>query len=167
MKKEEYKKLRDKYKSENLRGIFIAESPPKSGKFFYNEKGFINEDLFSAMMKFINEQPKTKREGLSAFKNKGYFLIDSIYEPVNKIKPEREKNRKILGNINGLIADLDKIVNGSRIKVVLIKNSIHQILYGPLTAIGYKVINKEPIPFPSRSQKNINSFLTKLRKLKI
>ena len=146
--------------------VFILESPPASGKFFFSESGSTSEPLFAAMMKFLGVQPKTKKEGLLAFKNKGYFLIDSTYVPVNK-DDTKVKNRKIVFDIPNLVRDLDQSVSDSKTKIVLVKKNIYGILYGPLMAIGYKVVNKTFIPFPVRSQKNINSFLTKLRKLKI
>jgi len=43
MEKEYYLKLRNKYLPENLRIIFIAESPPASGRYFYDETGSTSE----------------------------------------------------------------------------------------------------------------------------
>ncbi len=46
MDKEYYLKLRNKYLPESLKIIFILESPPASGKYFYNETGKTTEPLF-------------------------------------------------------------------------------------------------------------------------
>ena len=45
--------------------VFVLESPPKSGLYFY-KPGAVSEPLFSAMMKDVLEiKPQTKEEGLS------------------------------------------------------------------------------------------------------
>jgi len=85
MNEEYYFHLRNKYRPENIKIVYVLESPPASGKYFYNEEGSINEPLFSAMMKLLNFNPQNKREGLTYFANSGHFLVDAIYEPVNKL----------------------------------------------------------------------------------
>ena len=55
-----YLEYRNKYKPENILAIFVLESPPKSGKYFYNNEGDISEPLFKAMMKLIGFEPEDK-----------------------------------------------------------------------------------------------------------
>ena len=93
MYKKYYLSRRNKYVPKNLKIVFVLESPPASGKYFYDENGSVGEPLFSAMMKLLNFDLQDKREGLKYFAKSGYFLVDATYKPVNKIRDEiRKKN---------------------------------------------------------------------------
>ncbi len=85
MNKEYYFPLRNKYLPTNLKVVFVLESPPASGKYFYDEGGSLSEPLFSAMMKLLNFNPQSKRDGLRYFADSGHFLVDATYEPVNNL----------------------------------------------------------------------------------
>jgi hypothetical protein len=80
----EYPRLRAPYLPEHRKIVFVLESPPESGLYFYNPEGRVSEPLFSAMMKdILGMKPKSKDEGLRAFAACGYPLIDASYTPVN------------------------------------------------------------------------------------
>jgi len=53
MNKEYYLRFRNKYHPTNIKTVFILESPPASGKYFYDESGNVSEPLFKAMMKLL------------------------------------------------------------------------------------------------------------------
>lgn len=155
MKEEYYKRLRNEYLPKNLKIIFIAESPPAAGTFFYNPDGEITEQLFSAMMKLISHKPKAKKDGLLEFANKGLLVVDAVYQPVNDIGNYNIRNEKILKNLPSLIDDLRKIIGKKRVKIILIKANICRMLEAPLKEIGFKVINNGVIvPFPGNGQQN-------------
>jgi hypothetical protein len=80
----EYLDLRQRYEPENIRLIIIAESPPASGKYFYDPAGSPSEPLFAALMKQLRVTPLTKEGGLREFQRRGWVLVDATYEPVNK-----------------------------------------------------------------------------------
>ena len=67
MNKEYYHRLRAKYLPENLKYIFILESPPVSGLYFYDESGKTSEPLFMEMMKLIGYRPENKKDALEKF----------------------------------------------------------------------------------------------------
>ena len=156
-----YKKLRAKYTPDNIRVIFLLESPPASGKYFYDPNGKTNELLFSAMMDHIKFKPSDKESGLNKFKELGYVVVDSIYEPVNKIKDKKIRNKQIVMNIPNLINDLESL-KSPRTKIVLIKRNINLIFNNVLDSIGYRVINLE-IPFPDVFHRK--EFLNKINQL--
>ena len=161
--KKYYINLRNKFLPKKLKVIFILESPPKSGKYFYDPTGNINELLFRTMMKLINYDPITKIDGLKKFSKLGYFLIDSTYNQINKIENHIDRNRVIVANIPNFVNDIESILKNKRVKIILIKKNIYKILSGPLESIGYKVLNQE-IPFPDPSQFKI--FFEKMNYLK-
>ena len=85
----EYLSFRRKFEPSIVKLVIMAESPPASGKYFYNPAGKITEPLFAALMKQIRFDPVTKERGLQAFQQKGWVLIDATYEPVNGLKGRR------------------------------------------------------------------------------
>jgi len=164
MDKEYYLKLRNKYLPETLRIIFIFESPPASGKYFNDETGSKTEPLFNEMMKALHYKPVDKKDGLEFFKNQGFFLVDSTYKPVNKMKG-KEREATILSDFDNLIDDL-KVINGNKSPLVLVKANICRLLEEKLKLKGFNVINEGVvIPFPSSGQqKRFHAELSKILK---
>ena len=147
-----YLKLRDRYKPTVLKTIFILESPPASGKYFYDETGAVTEPLYTAFMRLLSYKPITKKEGLEYFAQTGHFLVDATYQPVNHLK-EKDRKRVILSNYNALVEDLKSLRVVDQSKLVLVKANICRLLEGRLLRDGFNVINKGVIiPFPSSGQ---------------
>jgi len=161
--KEYYHNLRNKFLPEKLKVVFVLESPPGSGKYFYDPNGSKGELLFRVMMRYIEYEPENKLDGLKRFREKGYFLIDSTYIPVDKIKKYTDKNRVIISNISNFVNDVESIIKNKRVKIIPIKKNICQIMSGVLESLNYRVLNQN-IPFPDPSQ--INNFFEKLNYLK-
>ena len=148
-----YHKLRKKYLPKKIKAIFLLESPPVSGDYFYDPASRTTEQLFSAMMKIINYQPSSKAEGLREFARQGYVLADATYSPVNHIKNKRKRNEAILRDLPDLIDDLREIIGRRRIKLILVKANICQMLEEPLKATGFNVVNNGiTVPFPGSGQ---------------
>lgn len=149
-----YWNLRNKYKPIELKIIFILESPPVSGKYFYDEEGTTKEPLFSAMMKLLNNNPKNKHEGLTHFADSGYFIVDATYEPVNKLKGKK-RDEKILENYNNLVSDLEGLGDTKHIGLILVKANICRLFENRLLEAGFNALNDGIIiPFPSTGQQN-------------
>jgi hypothetical protein len=53
MDKDYYLRLRNRFRPSKLQVILFAESPPASGKYFYDENGSVGEPLFRALMNFL------------------------------------------------------------------------------------------------------------------
>jgi hypothetical protein len=88
----EYLRFRNRYIPPIRNIVFVLESPPISGRYFYNRDGALSEPLFRAMMKDVLEvAPASKEEGLQEFASRGFFLIDATYTPVNHCKG-KERN---------------------------------------------------------------------------
>jgi hypothetical protein len=93
----EYFRLRDRYSPDHPRIIFVLESPPKSGLYFYNPEGSVSEPLFRAMMRDVLEiTPRAKSEGLGEFAARGFLLVDASYTPVNHGDlSKRDRNKRL------------------------------------------------------------------------
>ena len=149
-----YLNLRNRFRPKKTRTVFVLESPPASGKYFYDTTGFVSEPLFAAMMELLSIEPGTKQEGLEYFSNMGHFLVDASYEPVNKLK-EKAREKTILDNYKNLVQDLNSLGNPNTINYVLIKANICRLLEPRLKAQGFNVVNNGiVVPFPSTGQQN-------------
>jgi hypothetical protein len=102
----EYLRFRAPYLPEHRKIVFVLESPPKSGLYFYNPEGSVSEPLFRAMMKDVLAiKPRTKEEGLGEFAARGFLLVDATYTPVNHEHLSlQERNKRILDDLPVLVS---------------------------------------------------------------
>lgn len=154
--KEYYINLRDRFLPNDLRLIIVAESPPASGKYFYDLIGRTSEPLFKAMMKdIIKYSPKDKPDGLRAFCDTGVFLVDAVYQPVNKGLSPSQRDQVILNNYPELKQDLLQIMPKKDFPILLIKANVCRLLESLLVRDGFSVRNKgRVVPFPSSGQQS-------------
>jgi hypothetical protein len=95
MQRIEYLALRRKFVPARIKLVIVAESPPISGKYFYNPAGSVGEPLYAALMRHIPFAPTTKERGLVEFQKKGWVLVDATYEPVNGLSTRaRDRNQR-------------------------------------------------------------------------
>lgn len=148
-----YKRLRRRFLPDDIRLIFIAESPPVSGKYFYNPAGRPTEPLFRALLYgVLGMKPAAKTEGLTAFAKAGCLLIDATYRPVNALA-KKDRNRILLADYRLLKRDLATLPDGRNIPIVLIKANVCRLLEEKLSADGFRVANRGTIiPFPGSGQ---------------
>jgi hypothetical protein len=135
--RDRYISLRRRYQPETTRLAIVAESPPVSGLYFYDETGGTTEPLFTALMRQLRLRPATKHEGLGAFQRRGWVLVDATYQPVNILDA---RNRKAV-----IIRDYPLLRDDLRIlapeRVILIKANVCALLEPKLTADGFNVLN--------------------------
>jgi len=78
-------RLRRRYRPADVRLLFIGESPPASGRFFYQGDSGLYRAIRDA---FLAADPSITRDGfLSAFQNSGCYLIDTCLHPVDHLDP--------------------------------------------------------------------------------
>jgi hypothetical protein len=88
-----YLRLRRVHEPENIRLVIVAESPPASGKYFYDTTGSTKEPLFAAIMRQLDLSPTTKEIGLHELKQRGWVLVDATYQPVDKLTKDASHDR--------------------------------------------------------------------------
>ena len=150
----EYQSLRAPYLPDDRKIVFVLESPPKSGLYFYNPQGRVSEPLFSAMMKDVLEmKPESMDAGLREFARQGCLLLDETYTPVNHEEPsDRYRNQRIMRDLAVVVDELRQYV-GPATRVVLVKANICELLESTLIGQSFPVINRGTrIPFPSNGQ---------------
>jgi hypothetical protein len=151
MNKDYYINLRNQFTPPSPKLIFIAESPPASGKYFYDQGGRVLEPLFSNLIEVtLGYKPTDKPKSLKEFCDKGYLLIDATYITVNKIDKKKDRNKIILNSYNSLKSELEIHNNDYKIPLILIKKNICELLNIRLTNDNYCVANDGIIiPFPA------------------
>jgi hypothetical protein len=78
-------KLRKSFHPDCVTTLFVGESAPASGRFFYSG----NSSLFRAMKRVFGE----RETFLDDFKRNGFYLDDLVLTPINKIE-RRERSRR-------------------------------------------------------------------------
>lgn len=87
--------LRLSFQPTRIQLLFIGESPPASGRFFYSA----NSGLYRAMrMAFQIADSKVDDENfLAAFRARGCYLTDLSHEPVDHLDPARRRAMRTEG----------------------------------------------------------------------
>jgi len=141
--------IRKKYHPEKVQVLFIGESPPASGKFFYKgDSGLaqFTEQAFSNAYK-ITFSPNLIF--LDCFKKAGCYLDDLCLYPINRINDDCREIERIKG-----IKDLSNRIGSEKPKAII--TVINNIMNHVNEAIRLAKMDKiKPIhlPFPCRQNK--------------
>lgn len=163
--KHKYKLLRNKYLPSKIKVVFILESPPANGSYFYNSEGGAGEILFRAFMKVIGydaSQDIIKNKGLKEFQKRGMLLVDSVYTPVNNL-PRQIRDEKLKDNYPNLVKDLNSLIS-KKVPIILVMRNVRMIHENKLVADGFNVMNNGiTVPFPLHF--HIERFLREIKNI--
>jgi hypothetical protein len=151
MLRNEYISFRRRFEPnrEDVKLVIIAESPPKSGKYFYKPNGLPTEPLFAEITRQLGFFPKTKEDGLLKLRQYGWVLVDATYKPVNGLQ-DSERSRIIKDDYPLLTADLKDLAPHCSTPVVLIKANVCRLLEARLIEDKFNVLNRgSAVYFPA------------------
>lgn len=164
---EEFHRIRLKFLPKKVKVLFIGESPPSGGKFFFFAKSDLFENTKEVFSKVYNKN-MGGYEFLDFFKSLGCYLDDLCFEPVDKLEAEirRKKCKESIDELSVRIKEFEPLVIIVVIK--LIKKEVNK-------AIEKSNINAEThyLPFPryewqqERYKKELEEILIKLQKKRI
>lgn len=201
---EPYKEAAARFLPDKIKVIFIFESPPfpppihpitgvknPDWSYFYRFKTKGSNNLRREVCSAVfNKKMEDHEDFLYKFCAEGYFLIDSVNYPINKIIEEnkhqvkltrkgdvdnKEREKVIYSEANNLIRTIEYWVKKSSsktngIKMLLVKVSVFNglMIYNnnfkqKVVDQKYNVLNTETIPFPMVP--NNKKFITDVRKL--
>ena len=103
---EEIRKLRESYRPDSVKVLFIGEAPPHGGTFFYNADSNLYCHTRQAFKKALGWDYSDK-EFLSSFRACGCYLEDLCEEPVNRLT-KAERRRKWRDAVPGLSGRIDE-----------------------------------------------------------
>ena len=140
--RDHYLRLRRQYQPENIKLVIIAESPPASGKYFYDTTGSAKEPLFAAIMRQLDLSPSSKQAGLRELQERGWVLVDATYQPVDKLtkNASHDRDEAIGRDYQLLLDDLASLMPDRFVPVVLIKANVCRILEPLLLKDGFRVL---------------------------
>jgi hypothetical protein len=91
-------RLRRKFRPRKVRILFVGESPPASGRFFYQADSGLYRATSEAFLKaFPNLREKNF---LKSFRGLGCYLVDLCGRPVDRLQPKARRNARRAGEPN-------------------------------------------------------------------
>ena len=94
-KQHQRERLRAAYRPERVRMLFVGESPPASGRFFYNRDSGLYRALRDAF--HLVDQNITDENFLAIFQEAGCYLVDACRQPVDRMEPMARRNACLAG----------------------------------------------------------------------
>lgn len=76
---EDVEPLRASYRPTKIKVLFVGESAPAGGVFFYKQTGQVHSQFRQALAPHIGESPTF----VEAFQQEGFYLDDLVLKPVN------------------------------------------------------------------------------------
>ena len=147
--------MRRKYRPARVDLLFVGESPPASGRFFYQGDSGLYRAIRDA---FVSALPNLDgADFLESFRNLGCYLVDLCEAPVDKLTPKQRKAACVHGEarLSDLLVELrPKIV----VTVVL---SIVENVRRAQTAANWDG-TQLTLPYPGRWRHHQQSFQTAL-----
>jgi len=80
-----YETVRAKRQPDTVLCVFVGESRPDSGKFFYNGDSILYFAMRDALKDHLSVRSSDPEAFLDAFQAAGYFLDDLVSSPINKL----------------------------------------------------------------------------------
>lgn len=94
---EDVEPLRASYRPTKIKVLFVGESAPAGGDFFYKGTGQVHREFQRVLSPIIGAKPSF----LGAFMAAGMYLDDLVLEPVNRL-PRSEKKAMRTSNVPSL-----------------------------------------------------------------
>jgi hypothetical protein len=135
--------IRQAFKPNEIKVLFIGESAPASDKFFYKEDSLCGYTQEAFADVFPEVRRMTKREFLNFFKNKGCFLDDLCHVPVNKLQDDQKDQRR-KQNVP-LLAN--RIKEYKPTLIIIVMKEIAKLVRDAISQSGLHTIENYEIPF--------------------
>jgi hypothetical protein len=116
--------LRKSFRPDRITTLFIGESAPESGKFFYSG----NSSLFYAMQRAFG----SKTTFLEEFKRSGFYLDDLVQVPVNKLE-SRERSALRWRSVSSLA---DRLRDYKPEAIVIVMRAIRPVVLEAMRSAG-------------------------------
>ena len=157
--------LRHAYKPAKVRWLFIGESPPANGTFFYKADSNLSRYTQQAFSIALEREFADGNEFLDFFKALGCYLIDLCDDPVNHLpESEREEQRR-----RGATSLPERIAEHLPQATIVVMKAIAKYVQ---PAIGQAELADLPfyvVPFPAmgNQKRYVERLVTVLKKLKV
>jgi hypothetical protein len=150
------KARRRRYKPKKVRVLFVGESPPASGQFFYSDETALHTATRAAFASFFKKKPLGFSQFLKLFKDAGCYLEDLCWRPVNHWSSARRR----LARKTGVPRLHDKIRDLRPAAVICVMKGIAPLVRKALPDPSVPFL---ALPFPSRPVARAN-YISGLRR---
>lgn len=151
-------RLRERYRPERVRMLFVGEAPPASGRFFYNADSGLYRAIREA---FISVLPSLREENfLQSFSDLGCYLVDLCGRPVDRLSQKSRRKFCEAGEprLAQTLQDLRPEI------IVTLVRSIATNVRRAKTAANWSGLHVE-LPYPGRWHQHRAEFLRVLKPL--
>lgn len=148
-------RLRQSFRPRKVRILFVGESPPASGRFFYHADSGLYRAIREA---FVKAFPNLREaDFLKSFRNLGCYLVDLCELPVDRLPPNMRRKLCRAGEPH-----LTKTIRSSRpaIVVTVIRSIAHNVQRTERQA-NWSGRHVE-LPYPGRWLRHRTAFIRKL-----
>ena len=147
--------LRRKFRPQHVRILFIGESPPASGRFFYHG----DSGLYRAFRElFQTADPSICEENLLfRFRECGCYLIDLCVNPVDKLEPKARRDACAAG-----VSSLSRSIRQLQPEIIVsLMRSIRVCIDRATANAGWQGTILD-VPYPGRWIYHRQRFITEL-----
>ena len=145
-------RVRASYRPPEIRLLFVGESAPAGGTFFYAGNSTLYYETHAAFARALPTQMVATRPFLEMFKELGCYLDDLCLEPVNHL--ERAARRQKRTDAEGLLAQ--RLQAYSPLMVVAIgKTTAAPHVRAVLAASGLASLPLRVVAFPGRPEHKV------------
>jgi hypothetical protein len=134
-------KLRHSFRPTQITTLFVGESPPNGGTFFYKEDSL----LYQRMREAFNGAESFLRD----FKAQGFFLDDLVLYPINQIKDKNERERHRQKGVPSLAK---RMKDYRPVAVVALMCAIERMVAAAMREAGISHLPFQVMPFPGRPE---------------
>ncbi len=142
--------LRRSFRPANIKILFLGESPPAGGGFFYDASrtGNLSHYTQQAFSRFSGVVWNQKRGFLDFFREHGCYLDDLCLEPVNDLPwtDRRQRGRKAVPSLT------QRMRTYNPRSVVVTMKGIRKDVEAALEAAGLHDVARSFLPFPSNGR---------------
>ena len=138
--------LRQSYKPDTIRVLFIGESPPAGGTFFYKADSNLARYTQRAFTNVFGSAVGDGEQFLRFFKELGCFLDDLCLTPINHLD-ERERRRYREQSVGDLAA---RLRDASPQAIVVVIKRIVPFVVRAAHQAGFASLPIAALPFPAQ-----------------
>jgi hypothetical protein len=141
---ESVERSRQAYRPATVRVLFVGESPPANGTFFYFGKSNLAQYTHEAFER-VYGQTTDPQEFLEAFRERGFYLVDLCQTPVNRLvkRARRAARRAGVEELTGMLRELRPD------RIVVVMKAIEPAVMKAVEAAGLQGTPVDVLPFPA------------------
>jgi hypothetical protein len=151
-----HEQLRESYKPDSIRVLYIAESPPSGGTFFYAMNSNLFRCIKSAFIKVFGEKISDNTSFLKFFVINNFYLEDLCVEPVN----DKSDAERIVLRQQGIEPLSQRIKSYSPTAIIILMKGIESEVKDAINKSNLNTKNIFVTTFPSFSQANKDNCIT-------